>query len=353
MATTHYSELKIYALSKAGVENVCCEFDVETLSPTYRLLTGIPGKSNAFAISKRLGLREDIIEEAKKHITEDKESFEDVISNLESSRRIIEREKREISEYKEKLRLQNEAVERKQAKLDNSREEILKRAREEAADILKEAKEIADETIGLFRQAGENASIRELEQARDRVRNKQKENTGKLAAKTGEKPAKELTAKDIRSGDDVKILSMGLKGIINSMSDSKGNIIIKCGIMNTKAHISDLVLIPDGIAKSGKGSANKSKSELGRIKMSKSYSTSSEINLLGKTVDEAVYELDKYLDDAYIAHVPAVRIVHGKGTGVLRAAVWRKLKAVKYVESFRQGEFGEGDAGVTIARFKE
>ncbi len=353
MATTHYSELKVYALSKTGVENASCEFDVETLSPTYRLLIGIPGKSNAFAISKRLGLREDIIEEAKKHITEDKESFEDVISDLESSRRTIEKEKREISEYKEKIRLQNEAIEKKQSKIENAREEILRKAREEAADILKEAKEVADETIGLFRQAGENASIRELEQARDRVRNKQKDNTGKLAIKTGEKPAKQLTAKDIRLGEDVKILSMGLKGIISSMPDSKGNITVKCGIMNTKAHISDLVLISDNSVNTGKNRVNKSKPELGKIKMSKSYSISSEINLLGKTVDEAIYELDKYLDDAYLAHVPTVRIVHGKGTGALRAAVQRKLKNTKYVESFRQGEFGEGDAGVTIAKFKE
>ncbi len=353
MATTHYSELKVYALSKTGVENASCEFDVETLSPTYRLLIGIPGKSNAFAISKRLGLREDIIEEAKKHITEDKESFEDVISDLESSRRTIEKEKREIAEYKEKIRLQNEAIEKKQSKIENAREEILRKAREEAADILKEAKEVADETIGLFRQAGENASIRELEQARDRVRNKQKDNTGKLAIKTGEKPAKQLTAKDIRLGEDVKILSMGLKGIISSMPDSKGNITVKCGIMNTKAHISDLVLISDNSVNTGKNRVNKSKPELGKIKMSKSYSISSEINLLGKTVDEAIYELDKYLDDAYLAHVPTVRIVHGKGTGALRAAVQRKLKNTKYVESFRQGEFGEGDAGVTIAKFKE
>lgn len=353
MATTHYSELKVYALSTDHVENACCEFDVETLSPTYNLLIGIPGKSNAFAISKRLGLREDIIEDAKSHITEDKESFEDLISDLETSRKSLEKDKRAIEEYKAKIKIHQEALEKKRDKIDDSREEILRKAREEAADILKEAKDVADETIRTFMKAGPGASMRDLEQARDKVRNKQKSNSEKLAFKKDEKPKKELKAKDIRLGDDVKILSMGLKGTVSSLPDDKGNLFVQCGIMRTKANISDIILIEDTPIVEKKKSVNKKSSEASKIKMSKSYSVSSEINLLGKTVDEALYDLDKYLDDAYLAHIPSVRIVHGKGTGALRQAVQSKLKRTKYIESFRQGEFGEGDAGVTIAVFKE
>ena len=353
MATTHYSELKVYALSTPFVENACCEFDVETLSPTYRLLIGIPGKSNAFAISKRLGLREDIIEEAKLHITEDKESFEDLITDLENSRRTIEKEREQIAEYKSRIKQHQDALEKKRDKIDDSREEILRKAREEAADILREAKEVADETIRTFQKAGPGASMKDLEKARDQVRNKQKDNSSKMAVKASDKPHKQLKPSDLKLGDDVKILSMGLKGTISTLPDDKGNMFVQCGIMKSKVNINDIVLIAEAPLLPKKGTVNKNKSEVSRIKMSKSYSVSSEINLLGKTVDEALYELDKYLDDAYLAHIPTVRIVHGKGTGALRSAVQGKLRKTKYIESFRQGEFGEGDAGVTIAVFKE
>lgn len=353
MATTHYSELKVYALSTEKVENACCEFNVETLSPTYKLLIGIPGKSNAFAISKRLGLREDIIEEAKHHITEDKESFEDLISDLENSRRTIEKEREEIAEYKEKIKTHQNALEKKRDKLDDSRDEILRKAREEAAAILREAKEVADETIRTFQKAGPGASMKELEQARDKIRNKQKDNSSSIAIKKEDKGRKQINPKDIRLGIDVKIVSMGLKGTVSSLPDDKGNLTVQCGIMKSKTNLSDLIIIDDSPVIPKKGAINKNKSEAGKIKMSKSYSVSSEINLLGKTVDEAIFELDKYLDDAYLAHIPTVRIVHGKGTGALRQAVQSKLRKTKYVESFRQGEYGEGDAGVTIAKFKE
>ncbi len=353
MATTHYSELKVYALSTPHVENACCEFDVETLSPTYRLLIGIPGKSNAFAISKRLGLREDIIEEAKLHITEDKESFEDLITDLENSRRTIEKEREQIAEYKSRIKQHQDALEKKRDKIDDSREEILRKAREEAADILREAKDVADETIRTFQKAGPGASMKDLEKARDNIRNKQKDNSSKMAVKADDKPRKQLKASDLKLGDDVKILSMGLKGTVSSLPDDKGNMFVQCGIMKSKVNIKDIVLIAEAPLLPKKGVVNKNKSEASKIKMSKSYSVSSEINLLGKTVDEALYELDKYLDDAYLAHIPSVRIVHGKGTGALRQAVQSKLRKTKYIQSFRQGEFGEGDAGVTIAVFKE
>ncbi len=354
VATTHYSELKVYALTTEGVENGSQEFDVASLSPTYRLLIGVPGKSNAFAISKRLGLRDDIIEEAKAHITEDKESFEDLISDLEDSRRSIEREKEEIADYKARIKSHQDALERKRDKIDNNRDEILRKAREEADEILREAKEVADETIRTFREAEANVSMRDLEKARDKVRNKQKENASGLAMKRDDTGAKPVDPKDIRLGMDVKIRSLGLKGSVSTLPDDKGDLFIQCGIMRTKSNINDLTILKDesdtGKLKSTK--VNKNSTGMGRIKAGKSMTVMSEINLLGKTVDEALYELDKYLDDAYLAHMPSVRIVHGKGTGALRQAVQNKLKKTKYIDSYRLGEFGEGDAGVTIATFK-
>ncbi len=353
MATTHYSELKVYALSEPHVENACCEFDVETLSPTYHLLIGIPGKSNAFAISKRLGLRDDIIEDAKLHITEDKESFEDLLTDLEDNRRSIEREREEIAEYKSRIKAHQDALERKRDKIDDSREEILRKAHEEAKAILQEAKDVADETIRTFQKAGPGASMKDLEKARDKVRGKIKNSNEKLSLKQDTKPRKELKPGDLRLGDEVKIISMGLKGSVSSLPDDKGDMFVQCGIIRSKVNIKDLILLDEEPLIPSKKSSAGGKSNASKIKMSKSYSVSSEINLLGKTVDEAIYELDKYLDDAYLAHMPSVRIVHGKGTGALRSAVQSKLKKTKYIKSYRQGEFGEGDAGVTIAEFKE
>ena len=354
VATTHYSELKVYALTTEGVENGSQEFDVASLSPTYRLLIGVPGKSNAFAISKRLGLRDDIIEEAKAHITEDKESFEDLISDLEDSRRSIEREKEQIADYKAKIKSHQDALERKRDKIDNNREEILRKAREEADEILREAKEVADETIRTFRDAQAGVSMKDLEKARDKVRNKQKDNASQLSLRRDTAPGKPVEAKDIKLGMDVKIRSLGLKGTVSSLPDDKGDLFVQCGIMRTKSNLSDLTILKDDADsdKKGSGKLNKNSTGMGRIKAGKSMSVASEINLLGKTVDEALYELDKYLDDAYLAHMPSVRIVHGKGTGALRQAVQNKLKKTKYIDSYRLGEFGEGDAGVTIATFK-
>ncbi len=349
MATTHYSELKIYALTTDNVENGCCEFDVSTLSPTYRLLIGIPGKSNAFAISKRLGLRDDIINDAKSRITDEQESFEDIISDLENSRRDIEKEREEIADYKAKIKSHQDALERKRDKLDDSRDAILRRAREEAADILREAKEVADETIRTFRMAGPDATMRDLEMARDKVRNKQKDNASHLSIKKDDKPVKQVKASDISIGMSVKIRSLGLTGTVSALPDDKGNLFVQCGIMRTKTNISDITVLKESVKEEKE---DRSSTGAGRIKAGKTMTISSEINLLGKTVDEALYELDKYLDDAYLAHIPSVRIVHGKGTGALRQAVQNKLRKTKYIDSFRQGEFGEGDAGVTIATFK-
>ncbi|MCR4650411.1 MAG: endonuclease MutS2 [Lachnospiraceae bacterium] len=349
MATTHYSELKLYALSKGGVENASCEFDVETLSPTYRLLIGIPGKSNAFAISRRLGLRNDIIEAAKEQISDEKESFEDVITDLENTRREVEKEREEIVQYKQKIRSLEQALERKQEKIDDARDKIIREAREQARDILREAKDVADETIRTFNKLGPDVTIKELEQARTKVRDKANKNNEGLSIKADSKPVKKVKVAEIKLGSEVMIRSMGLKGSVNSLPDAKGDMFVMCGIMRTKTNINDIVLLDEPIET---GPKKKERSGVGQIKMSKSYSVRAEINLLGKTVDEAIYELDKYLDDAYLAHLPSVRIVHGKGTGALRQAVMAHLKHNKYIKSYRQGEYGEGDAGVTIAEFK-
>lgn len=350
MATTHYSELKVYALSTDFVENACCEFDVDTLRPTYRLLIGIPGKSNAFAISSKLGLPDYIIEDARRHITEDKESFEDLLTDLENSRLTIEKERLEIESYKQEVKTLKERLESKQEKIDQSRERILREANEEAREILQNAKEVADETIRTFQKAGASASIKDLEKSRQKVRDKISEKNEKLSLKNNKPTHKLLKPNQIKLGDSVKVVSMGLKGTVSSLPDKSGKLFVQCGIIRSQVALSDLVLIDEETISTDN---RMKRTSSGKLKMSKSYSVSTEINLLGKTVDEALSELDKYLDDAYLAHLPSVRIVHGKGTGALRSAVQNYLRKNKIVKSYRQGEFGEGDAGVTIAEFKD
>ena len=350
MATTHYSELKLFALSTDFVENACCEFDVETLSPTYRLLIGIPGKSNAFAISSKLGLSNDIIESAKAQISEDSERFEDVISDLESKRVKMERDREELNEERLKLEADRKYLDEKLEKLNESRDRILREANEEARDILKDAKDYADETIRIMQKAGSNISMKELEHRRQSIRTKMEDRSGKLAVKAKRDEASGLNAKDIKIGDSVKIVSMGLKGTVSTLPDSKGNLYVQCGIIRSQTNIKDLVLVMEQeITAPG---LSKGKSFSSGMKMSKAMSISYECNLIGKTVDEALAVLDKYLDDAYLSHMESVRIVHGKGTGALRNAVQSHLKKLSYVKSYRAGEHGEGDAGVTIVTFK-
>ena len=349
MATTHYSELKVYALSTPFVKNACCEFDVETLRPTYRLLIGIPGKSNAFAISSKLGLSDEIIESARNHITEDKESFEDLLSDLENSRITIEKERQEIASYKEEIKSLKKNLESKQGKIDQSKERILREAHEEARQILQDAKDVADETIRTFQKAG-TSTMKELEQSRQKVRDKISEKNSKLSLKLSEKPThKLLKPNQINPGDRVKVVSMGLTGIVSTRPDKSGKLFVQCGIIRSQVNLNDLVLLAEETVTT---TSPMQRSSSGKLKMSKSYSISTEINLLGKTVDEALSALDKYLDDAYLAHLPSVRIVHGKGTGALRKAVQDYLRRCKYVKTYRLGEYGEGDAGVTIAEFK-
>ena len=350
IATTHYSELKVYALSTPGVENGCCEFNVETLRPTYRLLIGIPGKSNAFAISEKLGLPDYVIEEAKEHLSQEDEDFEDVIADLESSRATIEREQQEINRYKQEVEELKKRLERKEDKLESSRDAIMQKAREEAQAILREAKEYADETIRKYNKLGkESDASRKMEQERTKLREKMSKLDKSAGTATPKKPKKELTAKDLLIGDSVKVLSMNLKGTVSTLPDARGNLYVQMGILRSQVNIKDLEKIEEEPA--FKPSV-KTKTTGSKVKASKSYSISAEINLIGMTSDEAISELDKYLDDAYLAHLSPVRVVHGKGSGILRKAVHQYLRRQKHVASYRLGEFGEGDAGVTIVEFK-
>lgn len=346
MATTHYSELKIYALSTPGVENACCEFDVESLRPTYRLLIGIPGKSNAFAISGKLGLPGYIIDDAKKRLSEQDVSFEDLLSDLEASRRTIEKEQAEIAAYKKEAETLKRQAVQKQEKLEEQRDRIIREANEKANAILREAKEVADETIRNFHKFGkENISAAEMEKERERLRKKIKDTSASASLKTN-KPKKTYKPSDFKLGESVKVLSMNLTGTIGSLPDARGNVTVQMGILRSQVNISDLEIIEEVSPYAPKRMNRTAKS---KIKMSKSLSVSPEINLLGKTVDEAVAELDKYLDDALLSHLNSVRVVHGKGTGALRKGIHEYLRRQKHVKSYRLAEFGEGDAGVTIA----
>ena len=350
IATTHYSELKIYALSTDGVENACCEFDVASLAPTYRLLIGIPGKSNAFAISGKLGLPSEIIENAKANIGTSDKAFEDVISDLEKSRVTIEKEQAEIELYKKEIEELKNRLKIKTERLDEKSDSIIEKAREEADAILREAKETADETIRDFNKAAKNGmTIQDLEAGRERIR-KQLEKTN--AKKAANKPVQTSnhTAADFHIGDKVHVISMDLDGTVHTLPDSKGFLTVSMGILNSKVNIKDLIILKEA---SETEKLNNKKSGIGKLKMNKTASISPEINLIGMTSDEAIIALDKYLDDAFLAHISPVRIVHGKGSGVLRNAVHNYLKRQKHVKSFRLGTFGEGDYGVTIAEFKD
>ena len=345
MATTHYSELKVYALSTPGVENACCEFDVESLRPTYRLLIGIPGKSNAFAISGKLGLPDYIIEDAKKRLSEQDVSFEDLLSDLEASRRTIEKEREEIAAYRREAENLKQQAAQRQAKLDEQRDRIIREANEKANAILREAKEVADETIRNFHKFGkENISAAEMEKERERLRKKIKD-TSAASSLGSQKPKKQHKPSDFKLGESVKVLSMNLTGTVSSLPDSRGNVTVQMGILRSQVNISDLEIIEEPSPYTQKKFSRTSK---GKIAMGKSLSVSPEINLLGKTVDEAVSELDKYLDDALLSHLNTVRVVHGKGTGALRKGIHEYLRRQKHVKSYHLAEFGEGDAGVTI-----
>ncbi|MCR5772320.1 MAG: endonuclease MutS2 [Butyrivibrio sp.] len=361
MATTHYAELKVYALSTEGVRNASCEFDVSTLRPTYRLLIGVPGKSNAFAISSKLGLPDRIIEAAKKQIDSDDKRFEDLLSDLEKNRVLAEKERTLAERYRLELSELKKTYEKKSDKLDTTREEILRRANEEARDILADAKKVADETIKNFRKAGKDAGIQELDRERSKLNKHISDKNQKLSAAGSDKDKghKILKESQIRLGDSVKIVSMGLKGTVSTMPDKGGNMFVQCGIIRTKTNIRDIVLVADEeekkINKKFKMDAStfeNNRSQGRKLDLSKGRDIHHEVNLIGMNSDDAIHEMEQYLDQAYMSHLPSVRVVHGKGTGILRQAVQQRLRQIPYVKSFKLGEYGEGDSGVTIVTFK-
>lgn len=350
VATTHYSELKIFALSTEGVQNACCEFDVATLAPTYRLLIGIPGKSNAFAISGKLGLPQYIIDDAKESLASEDVAFEDVISDLEKSRVTIEREKLELEEYKKEVEDLKNQLKAKNERLDERSDNILQKAREEASAILREAKETADDAIRKLNKANAaGMSVAELEKQRQRIKdNINKVDKGRVLK--SQAPARQHKASDFHIGDRVHVASLNLDGTVHTLPNQKGELNVTIGIMNYNVNMSDLTIIEEA---SEMRKLKQKSSGIGKLKMSKTASISPEINLIGMTSDEAIMTLDKYLDDAFLSHISPVRIVHGKGSGILRNAVHNYLKHQKHVKSFRLGSFGEGDYGVTIVEFKD
>lgn len=349
MATTHYSELKLYALQTPDVENACCEFDVSTLRPTYRLLIGVPGKSNAFAISHKLGLSDDIIEDAKHHVASDATQFEDVLADLEQTRIRLEKELADASESRKEISRLRKELREKNDKIDNSKERILQNANEEAGRILAKAKDYADETIRKYTKWAESdAHIREMEAERTKLREQINSKQSHSLKPAKPKKASGLKAKDLFIGADVRILSLNSAGTVSTLPNDKGDLFVQAGLLRTKVNIRDLELI-----KQPKPEKNKTKNTgSGRIGMSKAATMHQEVNLIGMTVDQAMPVMEKYLDDAYLAHMTQVTVIHGRGTGALRTAVHNRLKKLKYVKSYRLGEFGEGDMGVTIVTFK-
>jgi DNA mismatch repair protein MutS2 len=350
MATTHYSELKVYALSTEGVLNASCEFDIETLRPTYRLLIGIPGKSNAFAISSKLGLPDYIIEDAKERIGTQDKSFEDLISDLEVSRVTIEKEQDEITKYKEEIEQLKKNLARKSDSLDSSRDRLLKEAKEQAAAVLQEAKEFADQSIRNYNKwLQEGGNIKDMEAERNSLRERLSDSeSALLKSKQKQAKGKVNATKSLKVGDSIHVISLGLNGTVSTLPNAKGDLFVQMGILRSQVNIKDIEVLEEEVIIA----PGYNKTQSGKIKMSKSFSIHPEINLIGKTVDEALSDLDKYLDDAYLAHLPQVTVIHGRGTGALKNAVHAHLKKLKYVKSYRIGGFGEGDHGVTIVEFK-
>ena len=352
MATTHYSELKVYALSTDHVENASCEFDVESLQPTYRLLIGVPGKSNAFAISSKLGISDEIIEKAKSLVDEDSKSFEDVVTGLESTRKELEQERAKAAAYREEIERQKKKLAEKNERIDKAKEKILRRANEEANEILQKAKDMADDSIRKYNKwmDGSKGNVSDMERQRSAIREQLKKTGEKLATKQKGNHPKTAPGK-LSIGDLVMVHSMGVKGTVMSLPNTKGKCFVQMGIMRSEVNADDLELLEEETLQNRKEQLRE-RSGAGKIKMMKSLHVSSSINLIGKTVDEAIALLDKYLDDAYLAKLHQITIIHGVGTGALRNAVQAHLKKSKYIKTYRMGEYGEGGYGVTVAEFK-
>lgn len=347
-ATTHYSELKVYALSNNRVENASCEFDVETLAPTYRLLIGIPGKSNAFAISKRLGLSQFIIDNAKKHIDTESVKFEDVISELEKNRILSEREKDKAQSIKQEAENIKKEMAKRNKILDEKTEKILEKARAEAKKIIEDAKRETEDALKQIKKAQKMKDLteanREMERARQKINKKSKEN----GENKSEKPSVNTKApKSVKLGDSVEIVSMGQKGTVVTLPDRSGALTVKVGIMKLKSNLSDLRLI-----KEEKPKQKQKRASGGMGDGAKYMNVSAELDLRGENIEDSIYILEKFLDDAVLSSLTQVRIIHGKGTGALRQGIHQYLRKQPRVESFALASYGEGDSGVTVVKLK-
>ena len=351
MATTHYAELKLYALSTPGVSNACCEFDVETLSPTYRLLIGIPGKSNAFAISKKLGISEEIISMAESYIGTRDKSFEDILGGLEKNRLETESALQEAEKLKKEAFDLKTKWEEKQRKLDNARDRVMNEANEKAVQILQEAKDYADETIRkLNKMASGGLNMRDMEHERGNLRDLLAEKSGSIkTAPSGKKRNTVKNPEELAIGDVVHVVSFDVNAKVAGLPNQKGELYVMIGAMRTAVNIKDIEIVE----KQPLEEETKVKTGAGSIARDKQMHISPECNIIGMRVDEAMPIVDKYIDDAYLAHLPQCTIIHGRGTGALKSAVHAHLKKLKHVKEFRQGNFGEGDQGVTIVVFKD
>ena len=346
--TTHYSELKVYAISTEGVENACCEFSVETLRPTYKLLIGIPGKSNAFAISKRLGLQQYIIDMAKEFIDKEDIRLEDVITDLEISKRSVVYEQERAEEYRKEAEQLKKEVEKQRQKTHEQREKILAKAREEAKLIYIQAKEEADRIIKELNKQAKSKSTQKMNEERLKLKNKigemQEKSSKSIGKKTNHKPLKSLSA-----GDKVYVISFDQYGTAISAPDNNGDVMVQAGIMKIKVPLKELMMDE---REEPKVKDNNMRKVSTRVKAGKSQFISPEIDCRGQTVDEGIGNIDKYIDDAYLAGLKKITIIHGKGTGALRSAVWKYLRTNPHVVSFRQGDFTEGELGVTVVELK-
>ena len=349
-ATTHYSELKTYAMTTKRVENASCEFNVDTLKPTYRLLIGIPGKSNAFAISKRLGLDDDIIENAKKYIDAENIQFEDILSDLEKNRQKAEEERQKAHAYKKETEKLKSDTALKNKQLSEKTDKIIERARVEAQEILAKAKEEADallkEMHSLKAEADKTKMLREMEEARQKLGEKMKKNSSKINKSMFATNESFKSPRTVTLGQDVELVAMHQTGTVITLPDSKGNFQVRVGIMKLTTNLKDVRIRQE------KKEDKKVKKSSGSSGFSKTMELSPELDVRGETVDSATLLIDKFLDDAILSSLGQVRIIHGKGTGLLRQGIHSYLKRLSYVKSYRLGVFGEGDSGVTVVELK-
>ena len=348
-ATTHYSELKMYALSTQGVENASCEFDVATLSPTYRLMIGVPGKSNAFAISKRLGLSETVIENAKKRITDDNIKLEDVIAGLEESRKRAEEDRHLAENASRDARIFKENMRRELDRLEEKKAKLMQQARADAMAIVESAKKQSQEALREFRELKNTTAYREAMEKAEKAKDALRRESEKITQGAGKDRPRVKTLKKVKLGETVHIVSLDTDASVLTLPDKKGALFVQAGIMKIKTNLSDLT--------SGKEQVQDKKMQGKTIsatfKASKQAGASMEKDVRGLTLDEAILEVDKFLDDCYLSSLHEVTIIHGKGTGVLRAGIGEFLRRNPCVDSYRAGRYGEGETGVTVVTLKD